>query len=96
MEELKIIATIIAKEENDKEIYATLQAVVDGTRTEAGNISYTLHRDTTNPLKYVIIEVWQSQAAIDIHNATPHFQKFVKDIEGKIQSLDISIIQSIY
>ncbi|MFI3239615.1 MAG: putative quinol monooxygenase [Bacteroidales bacterium] len=95
MTELKIIATIVAKADTDTEIYAALQAVVNGTRTEDGNKSYTLHRDTSNPLKYVIIEEWKSQSAIDTHNASDHFQQFIKDIEGKLDYIDVTTIQAI-
>lgn len=96
MSQLKIIAVITAKEEYKEEIVKTLQKVVDGTRKEEGNVSYDLHIDTKNPLKYTIIEVWKSQEAIDIHNQAPHFLEFVKAIEGKVDGLDIDIIEKIY
>lgn len=96
MSELKIIATIVAKPAHQKELEKVCQAVVDGSRKEAGNVAYELHQDTKNPPKYVILEVWQSQAAIDTHNETAHFKKFVKDIEGKIESLTIDVVKKIY
>ncbi|MFI3327936.1 MAG: putative quinol monooxygenase [Rikenellaceae bacterium] len=96
MSELKIIATIVAKEEFASDVRTSLNAVVDGTRTEEGNVSYVLHQDVKNPLKYVIIEVWKSLDAIDAHNATAHFNEFVKSIDGKMESLDVSIIKEIY
>lgn len=95
MSELKIIATIVAKPEFDNEIVGILKAVVEGSRKEDGNVSYTLHRDTKNLLKYIIVEVWKSQEAIDYHNNTPHFTTFAKAIEGKIQELQIDVIQEI-
>lgn len=96
MKELKIIAVITAKETYKDDIAKALHEVVDGTRKEEGNISYDLHQDTENPLKYTIIEVWKSQEAIDSHNATDHFLAFVKAIEGKVDGLDIDVIQQIY
>jgi quinol monooxygenase YgiN len=96
MTELKIIAVIVVKPAHQKELEKICQAVVDGTRKEEGNVSYELHQDVKNPLKYIILEVWKSQAAIDTHNETEHFKKFVKDIEGKIESLTIDVVKKIY
>lgn len=96
MSELKIVAVITAKKEYQKDIEKALHNVVDGTRTEEGNVSYDLHVDIKNPLKYIIIEVWKSQEALNIHNATVHFNEFKKAIEGKIEGLDIDVIKKIY
>ena len=48
MKQLKIIATIVAKEEYNQSVYEALTQVVDGTRTEAGSVYYALHRDIKN------------------------------------------------
>lgn len=94
--EFKIIATLVAKESHKDEVRSALTAVVDGTRKEAGNISYILHQDTANPLKYTIIEVWKNQAAIDSHNKSEHFLAFAQTIKDKVDSLSIDIIREIY
>ncbi|NDV68264.1 putative quinol monooxygenase [Dysgonomonas sp. 25] len=96
MTELKIIAVITAKEEYKNDIVKALHAVVDGTRKEEGNISYDLHQDMKNPLRYIFIEVWKSQEAINSHNQSAHFQQFVKAIEGKIEGLDIDFVKQVY
>lgn len=96
MTELKIVATIVIKEAHKAELLKAFHAVVDETRKEKGNISYTLHQDAKNPLKFVILEVWQSEEAIDLHNASTHFDEFKKAIDGKIDSLSIDIIKEIY
>ncbi|GHT75806.1 antibiotic biosynthesis monooxygenase [Bacteroidia bacterium] len=94
--ELKIVATIVAKEPFQKELEQAFRAVVDGTRKEAGNVSYELHQDLKNPLKYVILEVWKSQQAIDIHNESAHFKAFVAAIDGKIETLTVDVIKKTY
>ncbi len=96
MSELRIVATIIAKEECNKDVYASLEKVVDATRTESGNISYILHRNVEKPLVYVMLEHWSSQEAIDSHNASAHFQTFVAEIDGKVESVEISVVEPIY
>ncbi|MFI3299044.1 MAG: putative quinol monooxygenase [Rikenellaceae bacterium] len=96
MKELKIVATIVAKQECNEAVYAALKRVVDGTRTESGNISYELHRDISNSFRYVILEHWSSQQAIELHNQSPHFLAFVKEIEGIVESLDVVTVEMIY
>lgn len=96
MTELKIIAAIVVKATYQKEMEDILHTVVDETRKEDGNISYNLHQDCQNPLKYTILEVWKSQAEIDLHNESAHFKAFIKAIEGKVDSLAVDIIKQVY
>ncbi|MFI3277561.1 MAG: putative quinol monooxygenase [Rikenellaceae bacterium] len=95
MSELKIIATIVVKEEFKEELFPAFEAVVEGTRKEEGNVSYQLHQDVKNPLKYIFVEVWASLAAIDSHNASAHFDAFAKAIAGKVDNVDITIVRQV-
>lgn len=96
MAELKIVATIEIKKNFNEDAINILKEVVNETRKEEGCMSYDLHQDVQNPQKYTILEVWQSQDAINSHNNSEHFKKFVKDIEGKTESLTVNIIKKIY
>ncbi|MFV0310422.1 MAG: putative quinol monooxygenase [Dysgonomonas sp.] len=96
MMELKIVAVIVVKAAYKEELEKVFHTVVDETRKETGNVSYDLHQDCKDPLKYTILEVWKSQAAIDEHNTSAHFKAFVAAIEGKIESLTVDIIKKIY
>ncbi|GHV69128.1 antibiotic biosynthesis monooxygenase [Bacteroidia bacterium] len=96
MAELKIVATVVAKKAFQKELEKVFRAVVDGTRKEEGNVSYELHQDVKNALKYVILEVWKSQQAIDYHNESAHFKAFVAAIDGKVEALTVDVIEKIY
>ncbi len=96
MMELKIIAVVVVKEAFRDEMEKIFRTVVDETRKESGNISYDLHQDCKNHLKYTILEVWKSQAAIDEHNESAHFKVFVAAIEGKVDSLTVDLIKRIY
>lgn len=96
MEKLNIVANIVVGEEFREELIPVFKKVVDETRKEAGNISYDLHQDVKNPLKFVILEAWKSQDAINEHNASKHFNEFAKAIENKIDSLTIDVIEKIY
>ena len=82
-ESLTIVATVVVKSEYKDEVLKAIKAVVDATRKEPGNIFYDVFEDVRNPLKFVFIETWKSQAAIDSHNKAAHFNDFVKAVEGK-------------
>jgi quinol monooxygenase YgiN len=82
-ETLAIVATLTVKPEFKDEVLAAIKTVVDATRKEPGNIFYDVFEDINNPLKFVFIETWRSQAAIDFHVNTPHFIEFVRVVEGK-------------
>ena len=96
MKELKIVAIIILKPEYKDEVLKALHNVVDATRKEEGNVSYDLHQSTSESLSYTILEVWKSEEAIAIHNASTHFDEFKKAIDGKISDLQITIIKQVY
>lgn len=96
MEGLKIIATIVVKESFKDEMIQILHKVVDETRKESGVISYDLHQDQKDPLKFVILEFWKSQADIDMHNETAHFKEFISAIDGKVENISIDIIKKVY
>jgi len=96
MTELKIVAVIMVKAAFQNELEKVFHTVVDETRKEAGNVSYDLHQDTKDPLKYTILEVWKSQDAINEHNESAHFKAFVAAVEGKIESLTVDVIKKVY
>ena len=82
-EPLTIVATVTAKPEFKDDVLKAIKTVVDATRKESGCIFYDVFEDVNNPMKFVFIETWKSQAAIDSHNKSVHFNAFVKAVEGK-------------
>lgn len=95
MDSIKIVATVMIKPEYRQELMAVIRPLVAASRKEAGNLFYDLHEALDNPNKLVFIEHWRSQAAIDEHNASEHFQAFVRAIEGKIDGLDIVLMKEV-
>ncbi len=95
MSELKIIATITVKESSVEQMQPIFKAVIAGTRSEEGNVNYVLHQDVKKSNKYVMVETWKSQEAIDAHNASDHFGAFVKDSEGLLEAIEVSVIREV-
>jgi len=91
-ETFTIVASVVVKPEYKEDVLKAIKTVVDATRKEPGNIFYDVFEDVNNPLKFVFIETWKSQAAIDTHNKTTHFNNFVKAVEGKA-TLEASVLK---
>lgn len=68
-----------------EEYYKLIFELIDRTREEKGNISYTLYADQEHPGEHVLIEEWEDQTSLDAHFKTPHFTGIVPKIQ-KLQS----------
>lgn len=95
-DELKIVAIMTVKPEAVNDILPIFQAVVQGSQQEDGCISYNLHQDISNPTKFVMLEEWESQAAIDFHNSTNHYKTFKEASKDLIEKSDVSILKLVY
>ncbi|SBV93469.1 putative quinol monooxygenase [uncultured Dysgonomonas sp.] len=94
-DELKIAAIITVKPEAIKDILPIFQAVVQGSQEEDGCISYNVHQDTGDSTRFIILEEWESQAAIDFHGNTEHFktyQKASKDMVAKKEVIKMKLV----
>ncbi|WP_050183919.1 putative quinol monooxygenase [Domibacillus robiginosus] len=56
---------------------AQIRSLVEGSRAEAGNISYDLMKDTEQEQVYTMVEVWKDAEAVALHNTSSHFTAFV-------------------
>lgn len=96
MANIKIVALISVKAEYAETLAMKFIELVKASREEEGNISYDLHREIGNPNRFVFVENWKSQAAVDAHNASGHFQAFVKAIDGKTDNLEIILMDELF
>jgi quinol monooxygenase YgiN len=74
----KIVITAYLDIKTDKiaKFLTDVQEVITKSKAEEGNVSYNLFTDPKEKNKFVFIEEWKDQSAIDIHFATEHFKKF--------------------
>ena len=77
---IKIVAKMHVKPGKAEEFKALAKELVEKSRAEAGNVFYSLNVSTADPEALAFIECWKDQAAIEIHNATPHFTTLVPQI----------------
>jgi quinol monooxygenase YgiN len=93
-----INAQIQAAAGREEELQNQLQALLAPSRQEPGCLAYALHIDPENPGKFLFYEKFASQAAIDLHLATPHFlalQRYLQANEGLIASQTVTRWRSV-
>ena len=95
MSNIKITAIVAVKAEHGTELLDVFTALVGESRKEGGNLRYDLHQDLQNPNRFVFFENWKDQAAVDSHNASAHFQNFLKAIDGKTEAVDIVLMKDV-
>ena len=70
---IKVVAKLKVKSENLETFINLAKTLIEKSRAESGNISYTLNQHLAEPTTVAFIETWKDQEAIDIHNATEHY-----------------------
>ena len=72
---------IYSKSDQQNRLLETLTPLAEASREESGAIMYDLH--SSGDGVFVITEKWESQAALDAHEATAHFKGF-QDKAGEL------------
>lgn len=85
-----IVAKVTLREGRKKEFKSAAQGLIEGSRKEAGNISYDLFDDIEDEGTVAFIEEWKDMQAIDFHNGTSHFKEGVKAIEPYMKGMVIT------
>ncbi len=95
MSEVTIVAKVDVKPEHRDEIFSVLKKLVGPSRAEEGNRQYDLHEVAEKPCSFVFVERWASEDAIALHGNTPHFQGFLKAIDGKVGGVEITTMRKV-
>jgi quinol monooxygenase YgiN len=75
----------VAADDRDA-IQAALAKVVPASRAEAGCEDYGCYEDTQRRGRYVFVERWRDQAALERHLAAPHMAAWMKVAGPKMKS----------
>ncbi|MBG9446021.1 antibiotic biosynthesis monooxygenase [Cytobacillus firmus] len=64
--------------QTDKEddFLVEIRPLIEASRSEEGNISYDLVKDTEKAGAYTMVELWKDMDAVKFHNQTEHFTSF--------------------
>jgi quinol monooxygenase YgiN len=77
---IKVVAHIRAKTGKEEEMKQVLLGLIGPTRKEAGCLRYELYQNGEDAADLTFLEDWESDAALDAHMQTPHFQAAVAKI----------------
>ncbi|ANE46536.1 monooxygenase [Paenibacillus swuensis] len=61
-----------------EEFLEKVKVLIAASQAEPGNISYGLYEYVEKSNRFVMIEEWEDEAAIQEHNQSPHFAEFMK------------------
>lgn len=78
MEKIVIVSWKI-KESEAARIFPLLPRLVNKTRGEAGNISYTIYQAEGNPCDLILHEEYINAEAVEAHKNSDHYKRIVVD-----------------
>jgi quinol monooxygenase YgiN len=95
MAKVHVIARFAAREGNETQLGALLQGMLTPTRAESGCELYELYESDSKG-RFYLYETWESQAALDRHLATPHFEHLKKTgAELVKEPFEVNIVKEI-
>ena len=92
---IKIVSKNLIKEDKIEEFKSLMKELVEKSSSEEGNIHYSLNVSRENPRMFAFIEIWRDQEAIDIHNATEHFQRLVPMMRSMREDSQLDIFTDV-
>jgi quinol monooxygenase YgiN len=78
---LSLLPVFVAKPGHSAELLERLTALERASRADPGCIAYRVFRDEERAERFVLVEEWTDQAALDAHNAQPHVTRFVAAVD---------------
>ena len=73
--------TFIAKEGCEEKMKALLSAMVKPSKAEKGCIFYEIFQYEHNPRKFMAVETWENEAALEGHKASAHYAVYKSSYE---------------
>ncbi|WP_373034695.1 putative quinol monooxygenase [Sulfurimonas sp.] len=73
--------TFIAKEGDEAKMKELLRAMVEPSKAEDGCMLYDIYQYENNPRKFMAVETWRDEAALDGHKASAHYAVYKSSYE---------------
>jgi quinol monooxygenase YgiN len=95
MAEVRVIARSVVRQGKEKQLGDLLQGMLAPACAESGCKLHELYESNSRGLFY-FYEIWESQAALDQHAASPHFKHWEQTMPELLQEpLEGNILQEI-
>jgi quinol monooxygenase YgiN len=73
---MMIVAKLSVKPDKTKDFIAAAREIIEKSNKEEGCTFYQLYQDPYDPAKFVFVEEYRNQAAVDVHFAADYFTGF--------------------
>jgi quinol monooxygenase YgiN len=95
MGEIRVIARSVARRGMGKQLRELLKGMLGPTRAESGCKLYELYEsDSTG--RFYFYEIWDSEAALDQHAASPHYKHLEQGVGELVQvPFEVNILREI-
>jgi quinol monooxygenase YgiN len=95
MAEVRVIARSVARKGKESQLGELLQGMLAPTRAESGCKLYELYESNSKG-RFYFYEIWESQAALDQHAASPHFKHLEQTVGELVQEpFEVNILERI-
>jgi quinol monooxygenase YgiN len=95
MAEVAVVAISVAKPGFEEQLRETLESIVGPTRKEQGALQYDLHRDISEPRRFVFVERWESEAALAAHAQSAHILAYREVVADWIEHREVRVVSKI-
>jgi quinol monooxygenase YgiN len=79
---VKITGILTAQPGKAEELRMLLTAMVPHCRAEPANLRWDIWEDMAQPGRYILDELYEDEAGVAAHKATPHYQDYLARIGG--------------
>ncbi|MDN3377241.1 MULTISPECIES: putative quinol monooxygenase [unclassified Pseudoalteromonas] len=90
MNQLTVVANIVAHQDKTELVKNALFKLIDETRKEPGCIRYELHQDVDNSSHFIMYEQWKTTQLWSEHTQTEHIKAYSATVEGAIAHFTIN------
>jgi quinol monooxygenase YgiN len=81
---LALIVNFVVKEGTEEETKGYIRHMEEHTRREPGCRQYIGHQAQDDPRRILFYELYDDQAALDAHRASPHYGRYVTNGLAKV------------
>ncbi|NIH83008.1 putative quinol monooxygenase [Amycolatopsis viridis] len=88
-----VIATLEAADGKESQVEEALRTAVRAVHAEPGCERYALHRASSSPTTFVMVEKWASGQALRVHGKGPALAELGKTLDGLLaKPMDLQIL----
>ena len=89
MSEFCLMVTLHAEKGQENDLRRELEALVEPSRREPGNLRYDIYADRDDPGRFIVIEHWQSEDDQHRHHTrAPHIQAFNANTAHHVERIE--------